>query len=1154
MRRRGSSITLSATDLSGFLSCRHRAGLDLAVAEGALARPEGSDPFTVLLQERGTAHEAQYVEALRAQHLNVVTLTLDDGPERTLEAMRDGADVIVQANLAADGWAAFADVLRRVALPSAFGPWSYEACDTKLARETRAGTILQLSVYSELLERWQEVAPEHFHVVTPGKALASGGSAFVEHAYRVADFAAYYRLVRDQLRHAVASGHESILASHYPEPTDACDVCRWWARCNARRRGDDHLSFVAGAGRMQRAELMTRDVATLAAAATLATPIAFTPARGSRETYARICEQARLQHEQRTLGVPRWELLPLQDETDAAEHGPTGLRRLPAPSPHDVFLDLEGTRFAREGGREYLFGLWTSDGSYRAWWAFDDADEKRAFEAVVDWIDQAWGADDGMHVYHFGHYEPTALKRLMGRHATRADAVDRLLRSGRFVDLHAVVRQSIRAGVESYSIKQLEQYYVFTREVALKSVVPHLLAVERVIESGTASDLPDDVLAAVRDYNRDDCRSTEGLRDWLERLRAQTEALGTPVPRPVLKGGEASENVNQLDREADAIGVQLLSDLPTDASDPSHALHPLWLLAYLVDWHRREEKAEWWDYFRVLDLPDEELLDEKKAIAGLEFVEHVEVVTRKDNGRPTGSVVDRYRHPIQEIEIGRKASLKLRNQARLGTLAARDREARTIDIKKGKDTADLHPPVVFSADVIGTSVQQRSVMRLAADMRDGCGLDLLFRRPPRLRSGTLRPMAGESVADVAMRLAWALDRTTLAIQGPPGAGKTYTGAQMVRALVRQGKRVGVTAGSHKVIRNLLDAVREQAAADGERLRLGHKVGEPDEAAAHVRELVDNDAARQALRDRGLDVLGGTPFLWAREEFADSVDVLFVDEAGQMSLANALAVSQAAESLVLLGDPQQLEQPQKGSHPDGVSVSALEHVLGGAKTMPEDQGLFLPTTWRLAPAICRFTSEVFYEGKLRPKAGLERQRLVDADPFSGAGLWFVPVDHDGNQSWSAEEVEVVDRIVARLLGRGRWIDEQGISTPLRPVHFRVVAPYNAQVNRLSERLSDRGVPVGTVDKFQGQEAPVVLYSMATSRPEDAPRGLEFLYSLNRLNVATSRARCAVIVVASPMLFEPECRTPRQMQLVNALCRYREMAEEVPPSALEVTGGC
>jgi uncharacterized protein len=368
---------------------------------------------------------------------------------------------------------------------------------------------------------------------------------------------------------------------------------------------------------------------------------------------------------------------------------------------------------------------------------------------------------------------------------------------------------------------------------------------------------------------------------------------------------------------------------------------------------------------------------------------------------------------------------------------------------------------------------------------------------------------------------------------------------MICALVSEGKKVGVTATSHRVIRNLLVAVDQAAVETGSLMRLAHRLDdEGGDDSGRVEWIDNNKDALTALSAGRANVLGGTAWLWARPEFANAVDVLFVDEAGQMSLANVLGVSAAARSLVLLGDPQQLEQPQKGSHPEGADVSALQHVLGEHQTMPLDRGLFLPVTWRLAPSVCSFTSELFYEGKLTPKPGLERQRLGGVGAFDGSGLWVVEVPHDGNRNASTEETEVVADLVSRLTAPGaQWINEKGVAAQMTGKAVLVVAPSNAQVSRLAERLTSTGARVGTVDKFQGQEAPVVIYSMATSRPEDAPRGMEFLYSLNRLNVATSRARCAAILVASPRLFEPECRTPRQMKLANALCRYRELARSV-----------
>jgi hypothetical protein len=431
-----------------------------------------------------------------------------------------------------------------------------------------------------------------------------------------------------------------------------------------------------------------------------------------------------------------------------------------------------------------------------------------------------------------------------------------------------------------------------------------------------------------------------------------------------------------------------------------------------------------------------------------------------------------------------------------------------------------------------------------------CGRDLLLRNRPRLcRQSQDLSQAGEDATTRAESLALNLDSSVLAIQGPPGSGKTFTGAHIICELVKHGKKVGITGPSHKVIRNLLDEVLLRAEADGLRtLSCVQKVSKKSQTPCiGITEVTKPAEAIRALQDGTANVVAGTVWLWAPETSADVVDVLVVDEAGQMSLANALAAAQSAKSLVLLGDPQQLDQPLKGSHPDGAAVSALEHLLtDGAKTISPERGLFLEHTWRLHPDICAFTSEAFYEGRLQSRAGLEKQRLDGHAYLNGAGPWFVGMDHEGNQNASSEEVAVIEALVRDLLVPGvMWFNAKLPTPALVPLAAKdilVIAPYNVQVSNITNRLP-RDVRVGTVDKFQGQEGAIVIYSLTTSSSEEAPRGMEFLYSLNRLNVATSRGRALCVVVGSPRLLEPQCRTPRQMQLANALCRFAELARKI-----------
>lgn len=1151
MFHRDDALVLSATDLSNFLGCRHRTALDMAVAAGSREKPaQKPDALLDVLRQRGDDHERAYVQSLRGQGLQVVELAHLDSlrqPDElvaaTVHAMRTGAQIIVQGGLRDGQWFGKPDVLRRIEVASKLGGWSYEVIDTKLARETKAGTILQLGLYSAMVGQVQGDPAEWFYVVTPDKEQPV-------HVFRFDEYAAYFRMVRRQLSQSVRLDPALFAAAHYPEPVPHCTICRWNGDCAERRVQDDHLSLIAGISRLHRRELESREILTLAGLAQTPLPLAFEPKRGSIETYVKMREQARLQFESRGQAVPRFELRKIVETKDE------GLCRLPEPSPGDVFLDLEGAPYAAEGGREYLFGVVTvrQDGTpeYHAFWGMTEREERAAFEQVMDLILARWDEDPAMHVYHYAPYETTAFKKLAQRYVTREKGLDSLLKNGRFVDLYAVVHQGLFVGVDSYSIKRLEDVYGFTRAVKLIDANDCRQRLERALDLNCLDLATKEIVEAVRGYNEDDCVSTLRLREWLEKVRQDHIAKGWEIPRPVTPLVE-EDKLNPHEERVAELRPKLLKGIPDNPKERDAEQKARWLLAYLLDYHRREDKASFWEYYRLNEMPEDELFDEPDAIAGMEFVARMHENTNKKTGKPTGVVTDRYRFPAQELEIKNGATLKLREGGTFGKAAAVDRVAFTIDVEKQKAHRDLHPKSVFAYEFVNSKAQEDSLVGIAerviadggvtlgAKAHDRAARTLLLSAAPALSNGKLGVPHTDIVAHLT-EAALRLDHSVLPVQGPPGAGKTYSGAEAICALVAEGKKVGVTAQSHKVIRKLLEEVLKAAKRKKMKVRIGQKASEEDVDANGDIALTDsNDDALRMLADGEVQVFGGTAWLWARADLAKSVDLLFVDEAGQMALANVIAMSPAASSIVLLGDPQQLEQVKKASHPDGVSAAALEHVLGDAKTIPNDRGVFLPMTWRMSPTLTAFTSELFYEKRLESKPGLEKQRLNGAGDLDGSGLWMVPSEHDGNRAYSMEEVDAVADLVKRLTAKGvTWTNEHGHATQLEASDILIVSPYNAQVSRLIDKLAGTGARVGTVDKFQGQEAPVVIYSMATSRPEDAPRGMEFLYSLNRLNVATSRAKCAAIVVASQRLFEPECRTPRQMKLANALCRYRELS--------------
>jgi predicted RecB family nuclease len=1126
------TFRFSASDLVGHVDCHHLTTLDLAAVSGKLEKPKPWDPLLQILAERGLAHERQYVDHLRQGGHAVVEIEGSGGidqarVDKTLEAMRSGASIIVQGAFIHDGWGGRTDILTRVDQPTALGAWGYEVIDTKLARRTKGATLLQLSLYSELISHAQGREPEYMHVVKPG-------SGFEPESFRTSDFGAYYRWTKAGFNRFLT---DEALHATYPEPNEHCDLCAWRKPCAAQRRADDHLCLVAGISKLQIGELNRRTIETTTALAGMPIPVTWKPDRGSAQTYERVREQARIQVAGRTAGKTLYEALNVQPEL--------GLTRLPEPSTGDIFLDFEGDPFVDEGGLEYLFGYVTTEddgrAQYHGYWALTRQQEKEAFTQFVDFVMARWKIYPDLHIYHYAPYEPSALKRLMGRYATREEEIDRMLRTSLFVDLYHVVRQGIRASIERYSIKELESLFGFTRSTPLENASSALATLQALLETGDPAAVTEEVKAVVLGYNRDDCLSAQALRTWLETVRAQLIERGTAIERPIAPSGDASAARSQWQIRIDALIARLTANVPAAVRDRSAEQQAKWILAYILDWHRREEKAVWWEYFRLSALANEDLLEEKAGLANLTFVETV--------GGTAKAPIHRYRFPPQETELRGGEQLHQRGGTKFGSVERISLEERTIDIKKRKDTASIHPESVFSHNVIGTGVLAEALVRIGEHVADqgitGPGdyraaRSLLLRDPPQLGAEPLR-LPNEAALAAAKRIGAKLQGGVLPVQGPPGTGKTHIGARMICALVRSGAKVGITATSHKVIRNLLNAVLDAATETGQLVRCIQKVDGDEDDLPQLIFTDDNDGLFQALHGQ-YRVAGGTAWLWARPQAQDSVDVLFVDEAAQMSLANVLAVSHAGKTLVLLGDPQQLDQPTQGTHPEGTSVSALDYILHGQQTIHSEQGLFLGETWRLHPEICTFTSEMFYESRLKPVSGLELQEVRSLGRVQGTGLRYVLVPHNGNQSSSPEEAEVARELVKDLLdSAATWIDRNGIERPILLNDILIIAPYNAQVFELQDRIP--GGRIGTVDKFQGQEAPIVIYSMTTSTHADAPRGMHFLYSLNRLNVATSRARCLSILVCSPDLFEPECRTPEQMQMANAFCRYREMANKL-----------
>ena len=1132
MQRIDGRFIYSASDLNGALECAHLSELEARAARGELERPQPSET-TALLARKGDEHEARALERLRAYHgEGVVEFTSETA--RTLEAyraaqaqaiaaMEAGSPLIYQATFFDETFLGRTDFLRRVERPCARWPWSYEVIDAKLALVPKPYYLVQLAHYSAHLANIQGTVPQHMHVL-----LGSGA----ERAFRVDDFAAYERHLRARFLARMAAGPDPV----YPLEVAHCDICRWHDRCAATRRRDDHLSLVARIRRDQIRRLETHGIASMTA---LADRDAQRPFGMEATTFATLHAQAALQVEGARENRYVYELL---DPEPA-----TGFELLPRPDAGDLFFDIEGDPlYAPERGLEYLFGFYAhDDGGYVSFWARSQAQERAAFESAIDFIRARRERYPNMHVYHYASYETSALRRLMGFYGTREHELDDLLRNQLFVDLYAVVRQTLRVSQPSYSLKKLEPFYGMQRATGVQRGDDSIVMFESWLAGGG-----DAILDDIEQYNADDCRSTHLLHQWLLARRTESQQLYGCT----FAWRESAAVAAPEDDGRSELAAHLLDGIVAPASlrelrASDSARRARWLLGHLLDYHAREAKPAYWQYYDRVENIDRLLEFDHEALGGLTLRD--DIAPYKENPRGK-NLIYTYSYPEQlhTLSAGDKPHCPYAQTA-AGEIVALDGDAREVRIKLSPKIRPNELRALIPGMPLQNAEQRKALGRIAQRYLDGtlagvhpATLSLLLAERPRTRTPRAQMQPQTIDAQSVGALVADLDMSHLAIQGPPGSGKSTLAAAVIADLLAAGKRVGIVAGGHKAIHNVLHKLEAHTAARGQRFVGLQKYSTTTEGSQYISngvaswiEATDSNEAFLAEHD----LAAGTPWLFTREQMTGRYDYLFIDEAGQMSLADALACSPAARNVVLLGDPLQLKSVSQGAHPPGTDLSILQHLLGARETIDPREGIFLDRSYRMAPAICEFISHAIYEDRLHAAQACSHNTIA-APGFAGSGLRYLPVVHDGNTRGSDEEVHALCEAATALL-RGTVTIGEHAQRPMEPRDLIVVSPYNDQRKRIRKAFEAAGlgeILVGTVDKFQGQEAAVVLYSMATSNDATLPRDLEFLFERNRLNVAISRAQCMSILVCSPELLSVRCSTPEQMALVNLLCAFVEQA--------------
>jgi len=1144
-------------------------------------------PLDDLLFEQGHEHEQVLLEQLEDEKHSVYRQqpSKENAPpqaedyEETKQAMRDGYQYIHQAALCNQEIRGWADLLERIEEPSELGSWSYIPIECKLSGHPKPIYIVQACAYCELLEPILGYWPDRF------KLYLGGGVRFQE--YGIEKFESWYKLLRQRYRDFRAA----FDSSQTPEDAPG-DHGTWDPFIKQRLEQARDLTLVAGMRQNQRTTLRAAGITTLDALA--AWPQDKKIADLDQALLIRLKDQARIQceSEKRSDGVPAHEVRPPEQQAK-------GLDMLPAPDWGDIWFDMEGYPNPLNGEKlEYLFGACYRDNNsseikFLPLWAHNRADERQAFDDFVNWVEKRRTSYPNLHVYHYASYEKTALLNLASRHQIHQPQIDQWLRDELLVDLYPIVRHGVLVGAPSYSIKKVERLYGGPRQEDVESAADSVVQYAQWRKSGqptTPGEAPDHspLLKELLEYNEKDCQVTEGLHRFLLELPALKPFSYRPNKWGTAALAEAEEKqttvyLKQLEVAAQELLAELGDPAPSakekagkrrpivdgqgDAPGPrgmSRNLHRL--LGQLIDFHEREGRVEWGEFFRRLQMTPEEREDDSEVIAAAELVAVEQIkksfgfrysfnatqplkLSAREGRQPRFAVVPLQRdgnrlHPLEHLTLAdgkawEAEGLLHKDHADQVTIKVTGAAlAKAVNLRGDQlpQTADLIPlPKLIYRSMLKDLVRQAEGWVHERQPFPPALLHLLERRGiPHLVELNQRiceaPTTTTSELTAFLKQA---DGLGLCLQGPPGTGKTTVTGSVIAQLVQAGQRVAVCSNSNEAINNLL--LKTQAHLDEARCTaLVVKVSSGSSHDADVTSLASSKA--QALKESDRPdrpaVLGGTVFTLVKEAYDGApFDLLVIDEAGQVSLTNLLFISRVARNILLVGDQQQLSQPSRADHPGESGLSCLDYVMENHDVVPKDRGVFLGTSWRMPPSLTAVVSELFYEGQLQAANGNVANRVS----WSGQeqGLLFKAVEHAANSTISDEEVDQIAQLVDQLYGRPYQLanGEQG---ELSRDHILITAPYNLQVNRLKQRL-DAKARIGTVDKFQGQQAPVSIHSLTASDGDSAPRGLDFLLDANRLNVAISRAQCLSIVVGSPRLATGISNSIANVERLNRLCR-------------------
>lgn len=1143
MQRINNQWILSAHDLISVLECQHRIILDKLVLDKKLDKPGlVGDPNLELIKKLGFRHEEKVKKILEVQSKTFVEIEgvkknknrIDEYVrlgQLTLEAMKEENEVIFQGVLFTGSFLGYVDFLilekdeKGEIVRDLQGNATYRPVDTKLARKEKKSALIQIGAYAEALGMLGRPIPEY-------ASIWLGNDEKID--YRTDEIRPLVKQLFDKAQSLIRDTND-LPKPLWAEKKAVCDVCDWKDFCEQGREKDDDISLIYATRVETRKKLRSAGISTVKQLANSTSDER--PTGIAKQTFNKLLLQAKIQDRNRenTTGIPDYELV---EEPE--------LHLLPARSEGDIWFDMEGDPHALGGrGLEYLFGAVYFEGSdlkFKTFGASDLSKEKKAFEDFIDWVFEILSKYSDMHIYHYADYENRTIKRLAQQHMTRMEQVNEILARGILVDLFRITKKSLRFSTSSLSLKEIEKVYGAKHQGEVATAADSIVQYENYIdltEDGKIEEAKK-VLQAICDYNQVDCESTKQLDDWL-RNTATKFSIEIGQIGELKQGRFAEKSQIQSNDEDKSEYEQLVEDLnlqleilKNQNADPESILGIEILLGSL-GFHIREKQPVWWQHFERVKAEHSELAEDtgivfSESVTATEWSipERKRTYSRRVSFEETKLNLEDVFSANEEVFLlydasGPESGLSVIDSQRVVTKGSVSNDFLgnwfvVERAKSGDPIWNQSPMAAMPGPPINTGSLTKVLMDLGLKVLGNLATmntpfsqaawsDIAMKIKPKFLQTPMPPRIGDYIENVVEAVIES-DDSYIAVQGPPGSGKSYVGTHVVMQLINLGYKIGVVAQSHVVIESFLDKLLELDS-------------DLPIAKEQKHDLENNKPWNTGkievfagLQNEGY-LIGGTAWSFSRPAVrALDLDLMVIEEAGQFSLANTLVAGSAAKKILLLGDPQQLGQVSQAAHEYPVDISALSHILGEEKTISDSFGYFLEKTYRMHPEITKRVSKLQYENRLIADPVTEQRWLDGTAP----GVIPVKMNHSGNTTRSDEEVEKVIEILQDLIGR-EWHNTNGETSFLSEEQILVVAPFNNQVRAIRQALRKNDfqkVRVGTVDKFQGQEAPVTIISMTTSSGEDLPRGIEFLLEPNRLNVAISRAQWASYLIFSEEL--------------------------------------